>query len=129
MDFDNPQDCGFPNIHLRLNRWASFNPKRIIVCLSFTLSTITIILVYVDDVLICGNSQSTIDDIKLMLSQSFNMKDLGPVKYFFGDRGSPIYRWLLLVSTKICFRHPARVWNEQCQTSASSNGHQTQNDS
>ncbi|XP_074352394.1 uncharacterized protein LOC141691563 [Apium graveolens] len=48
------------------------------------LNAITIILVYVDDVLICGNSQTTIDDIKLMLAQSFKMKDLGPVSYFLG---------------------------------------------
>lgn len=47
-------------------------------------STITIILVYVDDLLICGNFQTAIDDLKLMLSQSFHMKDLGPVSYFLG---------------------------------------------
>lgn len=47
-------------------------------------STITIILVYVDDLLICGNSTSSISDIKQLLSRSFNMKDLGPVTYFLG---------------------------------------------
>ncbi|KAL8115567.1 hypothetical protein AgCh_022173 [Apium graveolens] len=47
-------------------------------------SNITLVLVYVDNLLICGNCQNSIDDLKLMLSQSFNMKDLGPVNYFLG---------------------------------------------
>lgn len=47
-------------------------------------STVTIILVYVDDLLICGNSGTSISDLKQLLSRSFNMKDLGPVTYFLG---------------------------------------------
>lgn len=47
-------------------------------------STITMILVYVDDLLIAGNTQSIIDELKVMLSKSFHMKDLGPVNYFLG---------------------------------------------
>lgn len=46
-----------------------------------SLSTITLILVYVDDLLVCGNCQVKINDIKDMMSKSFNMKDLGPVNY------------------------------------------------
>lgn len=40
-------------------------------------STITIILVYVDDLLICGNDFVAIDDLKQMLSTVFHIKDLG----------------------------------------------------
>lgn len=47
-------------------------------------STITFLLVYMDDLLICGNSLSTINSIKQLLSQSFQMKDLGPISYFLG---------------------------------------------
>lgn len=47
-------------------------------------STITLVLVYVDDLLICGNSKDEIDKLKAMLSTSFHMKDLGPVNYFLG---------------------------------------------
>ena len=43
----------------------------------------TVILVYVDDLLIAGNDHSTIADAKLFLSSHFHMKDLGPLRYFF----------------------------------------------
>lgn len=45
---------------------------------------ITVILAYVDDLLICGSDTSTINSIKHMLSSNFHMKDLGPVRYFLG---------------------------------------------
>lgn len=45
---------------------------------------ITVILVYVDDILICGNSLSEIHNIKSLLSARFHMKDLGAVNYFLG---------------------------------------------
>lgn len=45
---------------------------------------ITLILVYVDDLLICGNSDSEIEGLKVMLSQAFHMKDLGNLSYFLG---------------------------------------------
>ena len=46
--------------------------------------TITLVLVYVDDLLIAGNNCAAISDLKLMLSQVFHMKDLGTVRYFLG---------------------------------------------
>lgn len=49
-----------------------------------TDTTITITLVYVDDLLITGNSRSDIGWLKSMLASHFNMKDLGEVKYFLG---------------------------------------------
>lgn len=45
---------------------------------------VTLILVYVDDILICGNSEKEIQSIKSMLSATFHMKDLGSVSYFLG---------------------------------------------
>jgi Reverse transcriptase (RNA-dependent DNA polymerase) len=45
---------------------------------------ITIVLVYVDDIIITGNSQSEIDAIKSCLKQKFDIKDLGKIKYFLG---------------------------------------------
>lgn len=41
-------------------------------------------LIYVDDLLIIGNSQPTITKFKASLSACFHMKDLGPLKYFVG---------------------------------------------
>ncbi|GJT53090.1 retrovirus-related pol polyprotein from transposon RE1 [Tanacetum coccineum] len=53
----------------------------------FTLSEgtqLTALLVYVDDILIAGNHQSTILDIKQQLHKQFNIKDLGPLHYYLG---------------------------------------------
>lgn len=47
-------------------------------------SSITLVLVYVDDLLIAGNSREDIDQLKTFLSTSFHMKDLGNVSYFLG---------------------------------------------
>ena len=45
---------------------------------------ITAILVYVDDLLIAGNSEVNIGLLKSVLSNTFHMKDLGDVQYFLG---------------------------------------------
>lgn len=42
------------------------------------------ILVYVDDLLITGNSSQLIQEAKTTLHANFKMKDLGSLKYFFG---------------------------------------------
>ncbi|CAM8932740.1 unnamed protein product [Rhodiola kirilowii] len=43
-----------------------------------------ILLVYVDDVILTGTSQSIIDEIKRYIHQKFQIKDLGALKYFLG---------------------------------------------
>lgn len=45
---------------------------------------ITLVLIYVDDILISGNCGKSIDKLKAELSAHFHMKDLGPVSYFLG---------------------------------------------
>lgn len=53
----------------------------------FTLTTsksITVVLVYVDDLLISGNCLESINNLKRMLSSVFHMKDLGDLHYFLG---------------------------------------------
>lgn len=47
-------------------------------------STITLVLVYVDDLLLAGSDIKEINNLKSMLSSTFNMKDLGNVQYFLG---------------------------------------------
>ena len=42
------------------------------------------VLVYVDDLIIAGNTSSSIADFKKYLSSCFHMKDLGVLKYFLG---------------------------------------------
>lgn len=47
-------------------------------------NTITLILIYVDDLLFAGNSTVHNDQLKNMLSSNFHMNDLGSVSYFLG---------------------------------------------
>ena len=53
----------------------------------FTLtstSNFTVLLVYVDDIILAGNNQSVINTIKEQLNQAFSIKDLGPLHYYLG---------------------------------------------
>lgn len=42
------------------------------------------LLIYVDDLLICGKNQNEIKRIKVLLSEKFKMKDLGQIKEYLG---------------------------------------------
>ena len=44
----------------------------------------TAILLYVDDMIVTGNNQKAIDDVKRFIGSCFKVKDLGPLKYFLG---------------------------------------------
>ncbi len=45
---------------------------------------IIFIIIYVDDLIITGNSNENIFDLKKLLKQEFEMKDLGKLHYFLG---------------------------------------------
>ncbi|XP_019414418.1 PREDICTED: uncharacterized protein LOC109326182 [Lupinus angustifolius] len=47
-------------------------------------SSFTVILIYVDDLILCGNNASEIAFVKHNLHTLFRIKDLGPLKYFLG---------------------------------------------
>lgn len=49
-----------------------------------TAGIITLILIYVDDLLNVGHSQTEIDKLKGMLAIDFHMKDLRALRYFLG---------------------------------------------
>lgn len=44
----------------------------------------TAVLIYVDDLIITGNSLDAINKLKSLLSTNFHMKDLGNLSYFLG---------------------------------------------
>ncbi|KAJ0800173.1 putative RNA-directed DNA polymerase [Helianthus annuus] len=44
----------------------------------------TVVLIYVDDVIITGNCLAKIEEVKKKLDQNFSIKDLGVLKYFLG---------------------------------------------
>ena len=45
---------------------------------------IVAITIYVDDLIIVGDSAMEIDHVKGLLKQEFEMKDLGDLRYFLG---------------------------------------------
>ena len=47
-------------------------------------STTVYLLLYVDDIIITGNNSTAISDIISQLSATFELKDLGPLRYFLG---------------------------------------------
>jgi hypothetical protein len=49
-----------------------------------TSTSITLILLYVDDMIIIGDDTASIRDLQKFLSQHFEMKDLGTLSYFLG---------------------------------------------
>ncbi len=58
---------------------------------------IVIIIIYVDDLIITGDSDADISDLKKLLKQKFEMKDLGELRYFLSIEviQSPKGIWLL----------------------------------
>ncbi len=58
---------------------------------------IVVIIIYVDDLIITGDSDADIFDLKKVLKQKFKMKDLGKLRYFLGIEviQSPKGIWLL----------------------------------
>jgi len=58
---------------------------------------IIVIVIYVDDLIIIGNNDVDIVDLKKFLKQKFDMKDLGKLHYFLGIEviQSPKGIWLL----------------------------------
>ncbi|KAE8708351.1 Detected protein of unknown function [Hibiscus syriacus] len=47
-------------------------------------SKVVIMLIYVDDLLITGNDNGLIEELKGILNKNFKMKDLGELRYFLG---------------------------------------------
>jgi hypothetical protein len=63
----------------------------------FTSNGIVVIIIYVDDLIITRDSDVDIFDLKKLLKQKFEMKDLGELHYFLGIEviESPKGIWLL----------------------------------
>lgn len=43
---------------------------------------ITVIIVYVDNIVLTGNNEEILGRVKILLAKRFEMKDLGHLKYF-----------------------------------------------
>lgn len=67
-----------------------------------TSSTFTILLVYVDDVILAGNSLQEFQTMKNILHQLFKIKDLGILKYFLGLEVAHSKRGISICQRKYC---------------------------
>ncbi|XP_045802549.1 uncharacterized mitochondrial protein AtMg00810-like [Trifolium pratense] len=71
----------------------------------FTLykdSSFTALLVYVDDIILVGDSLDEFPHIKKLLDDLFKIKDLGQLKYFLGIEVAHSNRWITLCQRKYC---------------------------
>lgn len=66
------------------------------------------IVIYIDNILLCGNDMATITGLKRLLDDTFSIKDLGPVKYYLElevtrfDKGIFFQDLLLLAGLTDC---------------------------
>ncbi|PNX88735.1 pentatricopeptide repeat-containing protein mitochondrial-like [Trifolium pratense] len=63
---------------------------------------VTALIVYVDDMIITGDDTEEISLLQEKLAAEFKMKNLGGLKYFFGNRGDKVTKRHFLVSKKVC---------------------------
>ena len=70
-----------------------------------TPTGVTLLLLYVDDMIITGNDSNGIIDLKQFLSHQFEMKDLGRLHYFLGLEISSDSQGYYLSQEKVLFRY------------------------
>lgn len=67
-----------------------------------TASSFTILLVYVDDIILVGNSLSEFTHIKSIMHSSFKINDLGKLKYFLDLEVTHSQHGISLCQKKYC---------------------------
>ncbi len=73
-----------------------------------TYHGIVVIVIYVDDLIITVDSDANIFDLKKVLKQKFEMKDLGELRYFLGiEVSNPL--------KAICLEQIIRIWDDELQ--------------
>ncbi|KAG7532447.1 Reverse transcriptase RNA-dependent DNA polymerase [Arabidopsis thaliana x Arabidopsis arenosa] len=95
--------CWFEKLSVSLLKYGFVQSKKdYSLFTSIRGSTVLHVIVYVDDLVICGNDASVIAKFKTYLSQCFKMKDLGPLKYFLGIEVARNPEGIFLSQRKYC---------------------------
>jgi hypothetical protein len=76
---------------------------------------IVIIVIYVDDLIITGDSDVNIFDLKKLLKQKFEMKDLGELRYFLGIEVIQSLKGKWLLQRQYAFEQIDRIWMTCCK--------------
>ncbi|XP_015963387.1 uncharacterized mitochondrial protein AtMg00810-like [Arachis duranensis] len=75
---------GLDGTNLNSSLFASYRSRYHSLHSKITPRSITIIMVYVDDLVLTGNNLTETDHVKKLLDNKFKIKDLGDLKYFLG---------------------------------------------
>ncbi|KAG7558923.1 Ribonuclease H-like superfamily [Arabidopsis thaliana x Arabidopsis arenosa] len=95
--------CWFEKLSVSLLKYGFIQSKKdYSLFTSIRGSVVLHVIVYVDDLVICGNDASVIAKFKAYLSQCFKMKDLGPLKYFLGIEVARNPEGIFLSQRKYC---------------------------
>ena len=79
MVLNKPQDNGLTNFPKPFFKWDDYS------LFTHTQGTsFTVLLVYVDDILLTGNNPDCVKSLKKLLDDRFGLKDLGSLRYFLG---------------------------------------------
>lgn len=70
----------------------------------------TLLLVYVDDIILAGNSMTEFDHIKSVLHKSFQIKNLGHFKYFLGLEVAHSSKGITLCQQEYCLDLLTDTW-------------------
>lgn len=84
-----------------------------------TDTEITLVLIYVDDILITGSSSSSITNLITILSSKFAMKDLGCLSYFLGLEALYHGSSIILSQTKYASDLLVKAGMQECKPSFS----------
>ena len=68
-----------------------------------THNTITLMLVYVDDIVLAGNNKLLLEKLISLLSKEFAIKDLGPLHYFLGLEINYLSNGIFISQTKYTY--------------------------
>ena len=74
-----------------------------------------ILLLYVDDIILTGDTPSLLDDLILTLGRTFSMKDLGPLHFFLGIEVHRTPKRLFLPQSKYAYNLLSNVHMQSCK--------------